>query len=273
MALTEFQRGICRLLAQARIERGESYVAGGVALNALIDSPRVSRDVDLFHDSDEALAVSWTADRTLLEASGCSVTAIRERPGLVEADVARGTDMVLIQWARDSAYRFFPLIQHADLGLTLHPFDLATNKVLALVGRVEARDWVDVIECDERIQPLGYLAWSACGKDPGLNPGMILDEARRTARYSANEIAALAFAGLPPGFISLAAKWREMLKAAGEVISALPAVASGTCVLDAELRLYTGGPSELKGAIERRGLCFHAGSMGGSFPQIIERPR
>jgi hypothetical protein len=59
----------------------------------------------------------------------------------VEADVRRGGESVLIQWAHDSAYRFFPLVEHDDLGLTLHPFDLATSKVLALVGRVEPRDF------------------------------------------------------------------------------------------------------------------------------------
>jgi len=59
----------------------------------------------------------------------------------------------------------FPVrMLHEELGLTLHPFDLATNKVLALVGRVEVRDWVDVITCSEQLQPLGFLAWAACGK-------------------------------------------------------------------------------------------------------------
>jgi hypothetical protein len=33
MALTAFQRTICRLLADRRIASGESYVAGAVALN------------------------------------------------------------------------------------------------------------------------------------------------------------------------------------------------------------------------------------------------
>jgi hypothetical protein len=28
-------------------------------------------------------------------------------------------------------------VRHDELGLTLHPFDLATNKLLALVGRGE----------------------------------------------------------------------------------------------------------------------------------------
>ena len=63
-----------------------------------------------------------------------------------------------MQWVRDSAFRFFPLVTHEQLGLVLHPFDLATNKVLALVGRLEVRDWIDVIECSRRLQPLGFLA-------------------------------------------------------------------------------------------------------------------
>ena len=33
MALTGFQRDICRLLAENRIRSGESYVAGAAALN------------------------------------------------------------------------------------------------------------------------------------------------------------------------------------------------------------------------------------------------
>lgn len=53
--------------------------------------------------------------------------------------------------ARDSANRFFPLQPHEDLGLTLHPFDLATDKVPALVGRLEVRDWIDVIASHEHL--------------------------------------------------------------------------------------------------------------------------
>ncbi|NQT83092.1 hypothetical protein HQ563_08715 [bacterium] len=62
-----------------------------------------------------------------------------------DVGVAQGEDSVLIQWTRDSAYRFFPLVQHEEFGLVLHPFDLATNKTLALVGRLEVRDWIDLI--------------------------------------------------------------------------------------------------------------------------------
>ena len=122
----------------------------------------------------------------------------RERIGIVEAEVSDDGDRARLEWARDSAFRFFPLLHHEGFGLTLHPFDLATNKVLALVGRLEVRDWVDVISCDSLVQPLGYLAWAAAGKDPGFGPGAILEAAARSGRYSADEVGQLAFEADPP---------------------------------------------------------------------------
>jgi len=59
---------------------------------------------------------------------------------------------------------FFPLLEHPDFGLTLHPFDLATNKTLALIGRAEVRDWVDIISCHTALQAFGLLVWAACAK-------------------------------------------------------------------------------------------------------------
>jgi hypothetical protein len=37
----------------------------------------------------------------------------------------------------------------------------------------------------------GYLAWAACGKDPGYSPVSLLEQAARSTRYSAAEVAAL----------------------------------------------------------------------------------
>jgi len=269
MALTPFQRTVCRLLAANREASGESYVAGGVALNELIGAARVSRDVDLFHDTDEAVAAAWLADRTTLEASGYDVAIVRERPTFVEAEVATRSERLRLEWARDSAFRFFPLARHEDLGLTLHPFDLATNKVLALVGRLEVRDWVDVIASDERIQPLGYLAWAASAKDPGFNPRAILEAARRSARYSAAEVAQLAFDGPPPDAAALARAWQHALDAAERVVSRLPVEEAGACVLSAAGDLFRGAPDALSSALRQGGLRYHHGSIRGALPRLI----
>ncbi|MCC6132371.1 MAG: hypothetical protein IT186_20805 [Acidobacteria bacterium] len=50
MALTPYQRSVCRLIAANRTKSGESYVAGGAALDEVIGAARISRDVDLFSE-------------------------------------------------------------------------------------------------------------------------------------------------------------------------------------------------------------------------------
>lgn len=270
MALTNLQRTLCRLLAENRIAIGESYVAGGAALNELIAAPRISRDIDVFHDTETAVAASWDADRRVLEQHGFRVQVLRERSSYVEATVEAAAESVRLEWARDSAFRFFPLVRHADLGLVLHAFDLATNKVLALVGRLEVRDWVDVMLCAERLQPLGYLAWAASGKDPGFSPTAILEHAGRSTRYSAEEVAALAFEGAPPDAGELSRRWRALLAAARDVVSVLPADRVGTCVLAPDAELFSGGANDATEALARGELRFHPGRIRGAFPRIIQ---
>lgn len=267
MALTELQRTVCRLLAEHRVLSGESYVAGGVALNELLGASRLSRDVDLFHDTEEAVVASWAGDRERLREAGFTVEVLRERPGFVEAEVQRDGETVRMEWARDSAFRFFPLLEHPDLGLTLHPFDLSTNKLLAAMGRREARDWVDLIECDRRVQPLGYLAWAACGKDPAFGPAAVLEQAARSNRWTAGELAELTFAGPPPDAADLSHRWHAALDAARAIVAALPAEKVGTCVLlgDDLCRLEA---DELSWAKREGRLRFHAGSIRGALPMV-----
>ncbi len=268
MALTEFQRAVCRLIARRREADGESYVAGAAALNTLAAAPRISRDIDLFHDTAEAVAASFEGDRALLTAAGYTVATTRDRQTFVEAVVARGAESVVLQWTSDSAYRFFPLIEHPDFGLALHPFDLATNKVLALVGRLEPRDWVDVITCHDHIQPLGYLAWAACGKDPGFSPAGILAHAGRSSRYTDVELASLEFEGAPPSAADLSRRWHAMLDEARDMVRVLPPEHAGCGVLGSDLLPFRGGAAALADALKAGTVQFHVGSIRGAWPRI-----
>jgi hypothetical protein len=268
VALTPFQRELCQLLAAQRIASGESYVAGGAALNELLRAPRLSRDLDLFHDTAEAVATTYRNDRATLERAGLAVEVLRERPSFVEAEVRRAGESVLLQWLQESAYRFFPLVREEPFGLALHPFDLATNKVLALVGRVEVRDWVDTLASSDRIQHLGYLAWAACGKDPGFSPRAILEHAARSARYSREEVRTLAFEGAPPDAADLSRRWHALLAEAREIVAALPAEEAGRCVLGADGTPYAGAPSAIHADLETGRLRFHAGCIRGALPTI-----
>jgi hypothetical protein len=269
MALTEFQRSLCRLLAESRVHSGESYVAGGAALNQLVHAPRRSRDIAVFHDTQQAFAVSWRSDRGLLEARGYGVSVVRERPAFVEAEVRRDSDAVIVHWAHASAHRFFPLVRHEELGLVLHPFDLATSKVLALAGRVEPRDFVDTLTCDHEVQPLGFLAWAACGKDPGWSPASILEQAARSARYTEAELEGLDYDGEAPKAAELSQRWQKTLAAAREVTALLPSQQAGRAVMVRDGGLFREEPQALRRALEQDRLVYHEGSIGGAFPRIL----
>ncbi|MEI8243819.1 MAG: hypothetical protein WCI17_11170 [bacterium] len=268
MAVTRFQNDILRLLAQHRRENGESYMAGGVALNVLLASARRSHDIDVFHDSETALRDSWSADRRLMLAQGYQVDVVRDGRTFVEAVIAGTAGRTVMQWACDSAYRFFPLIEDDLLGMTLHPFDLATNKVLAMAGRLEVRDWVDALNCDTCIQPLGYLVWAACGKDPGYNPQSLLAFASR-AHYSQAEVDTLDFAEERPRAAVLGQHWHRALDLARSIGEVLPPGELGKCVVTRDGALFRGGADDAVQSLRDGALTFHAGRLTGSWPRII----
>ena len=208
-------------------------------------------------------------DIAALEEAGYECDLIVNRLSFIECRVRNGSDAVILQWLQDSAFRFFPLQEHPDFGLALHPFDLATNKVLALVGRLEVRDWIDVISCDSSLQPLGYLAWAASGKDPGISPMFILEQAHRSGRYTQIEIDSLSFAGPRPDATELARKWKRMLHEAQQIVATLPAETAGSCVLDTCGDLLKSHACDLPVLIHEHSVQYHLGKLRGSYPTVM----
>lgn len=268
MAVTAFQAEILKLLAKNRIANGETYVAGGLALNHQLHRPRLSSDIDVFNNSYEAMTAAADMDRAALLSAGYTVVVKRDRDFIVEVTVSCGNETTDIQWVQDSAYRFFPLIEDDLLGLTLHPFDLATNKLLALSGRRVPRDWIDTISCSEELQPLGLLAWAANGKDLGLTPLYILDMAART-HYAQSEIDIAVRSELPVDVAALSMKWHAMIESARKMVSLLPADEVGKAVLNKDGALFNGTPDQLDHAIATGDVVFHEGRICGAWPQII----
>lgn len=150
----------------------------------------------------------------------------------------------------------------------MHPFDLATNKTLALIGRAEVRDWVDIIHCHAALQPFGCLVWATCGKDPGLSPAFILDQASRSSHYTAEDYRTLAFEGRAPDARVLSRTWRAMLAEGEAMIALLPEDHVGRCVMTRDGNLFKGSLHSLEEALEANTLAFHAGSVRGAWPQL-----
>ena len=270
MAATRFQASVLQRIARSRVKSGVTYVAGGLALNHLIGTPRLSHDIDVFNDTEEAVAVAFEGDTAALQEDGFDVRVKRRYGHFVEATVSKDGESTDVQWAHDSAYRFFPLVEDPLLGLALHPFDLATNKMLALVGRRAPRDWIDAINCHERLQPLAFLVWAACGKDPGFSPAFMIEFAART-RYSQLELdQEREMLGALDAAV-LSRQWHTMLAVARATIPLLPAEKAGTCVIGPDGRLFRGSDDELRAALDAGTITFHEGRIGGAWPRIVER--
>ena len=68
--LTKLQSEVLRVLAAERSP--DSYIAGGVALNR--EGPRLSRDIDIFQDSQQRLESAAEADAKALTEAGCKLS-------------------------------------------------------------------------------------------------------------------------------------------------------------------------------------------------------
>jgi hypothetical protein len=209
--LTELQAAIARLLATNRSP--DSYLAGGAALHIEPDSKRYSNDLDYFHDSEQRVAGAFSDDRRLLVEAGYEVEVLLQQPGFVRALAHHGGSATKIEWAHDSSWRFLPPERSEIAGFVLHPIDLAINKLLALVGRDEPRDYIDIHEAIARVLPLGALCWAASGKDPGFTPALLLELLRRRGKYRPEDFTRLALTG-PVDLQRLKLRWLDALDAA-----------------------------------------------------------
>ena len=154
------------------------------------------------------------------------------------------------------------------LGVTLHPFDLATNKLLALACRNVPRDWIDMVSCTEVLQPLGLLAWAANGKDNGLTPRFILEMAAKV-HYSQSELDLAILSSEDIDVVALSEKWRGMLDDARGMITLLPPDKIGTAVLNGDGTLFNGTNDALAAALREDAIVFHPGRICGAWPQIV----
>jgi Nucleotidyl transferase AbiEii toxin, Type IV TA system len=264
MPLTAFQHEVFATLRRSRSP--DSFVFGATVLNAAAKTPRYSRDIDLCHDLETAVAESAAADEAALVAAGYSVSWQLRQPMFQRATVTRHDGSVKLEWVFDSAFRFYPVEPDDELGWRLHFADAATNKLLALSGRAEPRDFVDAIYLHETYLSLGTLAWAAAGKDEGLNPLLILDLADRFARYRQSDIDCLHLAA-PLSLPELKVKWSQAIEAGRQLIENLPPAEVGCLYLDPLTKLPV-SPAPGSPGMDR--LIRHYGSVGGSWPRILK---
>lgn len=253
--LTEIQRDVLRVISARRSP--DSYVAGAAALNA--KRARLSEDIDIFNDSAARADSAFTADSAALHAAGYEIEVARSAIGFHRVVVKRDGDKVAIDWAHDSAFRFFPAIEDPDFGWRLHEIDLALNKCLALAGRTEPRDVWDIVDIVERGHDLGGLAWAAPAKDPGYTSELLLDDMNWRARVDPEPLKRLLGVDkFDP--VALKRKYLDAARAARESFTRADLKRMG------ELPLSPDGAKVL--APDDPAAIWHQGTLRGAWPEI-----
>lgn len=266
MPVTDFQAALARLLVANRTP--DSYLAGGAALHFSPHSIRYSNDLDYFHDSVERVAVAFADDERLLRQHGYQIDIEIKQPGYIRALIQKKKEATKLEWSHDSAWRFMPTVQDARCGFRLHAIDLAINKVLALAGRDEARDFLDTLHLHRTLLPLGALCWAAVGKDPGFTPLSLLELLRRRGRYRPEDFARLHLArviDLP----ELKKVWIEALASAEQFIHSRPPAEIG-CLYYSFQKAQFIAPQTAAGSDEPVEYALHYGRPGGVLPRFLE---
>ncbi len=260
MPLTEFQSSVARLLAANRSE--DSYLAGGAALHVEPRSRRYSNDLDYFHDSPERVAEAFSKDRALLEEYGYVVTVEMALPGYIRSTIKSQDGVTKIEWAHDSAWRFLPTIFDERVGFVLHPVDLAVNKLLALAGRDEPRDYLDVLHVHRETLPLGALCWAAAGKDPGFSPLSLIELLRRRGKYRPEEFSRLNLVE-PVDLPAMKALWMKALDAATRFARSRPPDEMGCLYYSSSRRAFVEPTQDSTDVVP------HFGRPGGVLPRTV----
>ena len=204
MPLTQIQTDVLRLIAANRSPA--SHIAGGIALNFTPDSPRISKDIDIFHDGIVSLAAASETDCETLAAAGFAMERLLWEVGFRRVCVRRDAEQVVLEWGYIDAWRFFPVEASDMLGWRLHPFDALTNKAFALAGRVETRDLIDLVSHAAEY-PLERIIWGAVGKDTSWNPHSLLRRMCRNALVRPDQLPLLATRFTPT---ELKERWLEI---------------------------------------------------------------
>jgi hypothetical protein len=166
------------------LEEAEGFaLAGGAALIVRGDVLRETRDLDFFGLTPAAVDRLVPAVDHALRSAGLTVRRIQDNPGFARLVVESDDDRTEVDLGADA--RLFPA-EPGRLATTLSGEELAVDKVLAVFGRAEARDFVDLMAIEPRYG-LARLFELAAEKDRGFTPGMFADMLARFDRLRQEE--------------------------------------------------------------------------------------
>jgi hypothetical protein len=161
-----------RLVLAAQAVAPDLRLVGGAGLSLLLGH-RKSDDIDLFRAAGEDIAPVAVAVERAARDLGRTATRVRTGPGFIRLEISSGSEVLRVDLAVDSAGRLEPepVLVGAVRVETLR--DQRANKLVALLGRSELRDVVDLWFIEKGGLPAIDGLLDATAKDGGMDPAWL----------------------------------------------------------------------------------------------------
>ena len=162
--LTKLQRPRAKVVTSGpEAEDFDLAGGGGLISHGIVD--RATQDLDFFGTSIDAVDDLATAAIRALRSEGLNVTIQQQASGFARLEVRSGDEATEVDIGADARIR---PAEAGALGAILTVEELAADKLLALFGRAQPRDFVDVAALEAHID-LGRMCELATEKDPGFS--------------------------------------------------------------------------------------------------------
>jgi predicted nucleotidyltransferase component of viral defense system len=144
------------------------FLTGGTALAEYYFRHRLSEDIDLFTINDDALDLARVEIRDIARSLGASLTATLSTPAMQRFELARpDSPPARLDMVRDVDFQFGQQIT-VDAVVVDSLENMGANKITAIFGRTESKDFVDLYFLLDHGLHLSTLISEAKEKDAGL---------------------------------------------------------------------------------------------------------
>ncbi|WP_437278851.1 nucleotidyl transferase AbiEii/AbiGii toxin family protein [Sorangium sp. So ce375] len=158
-----------RLVLAAQDASPTVRLVGGSGLALLLDHRR-SDDLDLFCGLREDVEPIVRAVEAAAATSAVGVMRVRSAPGFVRLEIAAGPEVLRVDVASDASPRLIEADTYVGRIRVEALRDQRANKIVALLGRSELRDLVDLFFIDRAGFPILQGFEDALKKDSGMDP-------------------------------------------------------------------------------------------------------
>jgi hypothetical protein len=182
--LTPFHQELLRRFAKSSVGP-HFFLTGGTALSAFYLFHRLSEDLDLFTEAPATVPLVLPVLQEMSRDLKTPLLISREFPTFVEVFFGPyNGETIKMDFAQDSPFRLKPL-DETEIGIHIdNSLDIACNKLSALYGRAEGKDFIDVYFLIQKLYSFDDLLRHAKEKHGGLENYWLALAMQRVERVS-----------------------------------------------------------------------------------------